>query len=202
MPQLHSRSWSCGASSSCKLALPHTWECPRPRSGRVLRRAGLSRLGDLQPQPVRRYERESLGELLHIDIKKLGRFDKVGHRMTGDRTQRTRNIGWEHLFVAIDDHSRIAFTQLYADEKKERRAQSRFRRPLGIASPRFVCRSGPSSQTTARPSVQPSSARPASRWASRRSSPGRSAHRPMAGLPGVDYRELRCDAVTGHSGAN
>ena len=87
---------------------------------RVLRRAGLSRLGDLQPQePVQRYERESPGELLHIDIKKLGRFDKVGHRITGDRTQRSRNIGWEHLFVAIDDHSRIAFTQLYPDEKKE-----------------------------------------------------------------------------------
>lgn len=87
---------------------------------RVLRRAGLSRLSDLQPQdPVQRYERESPGELLHIDIKKLGRFDKVGHRITGDRTQRARNIGWEHLFVAIDDHSRIAFTQMYPDEKKE-----------------------------------------------------------------------------------
>jgi transposase InsO family protein len=87
---------------------------------RVLQRAGLSKLSDLRPQePVQRYEREAPGELLHIDIKKLGRFDQVGHRITGDRRQRARNIGWEYLFVAIDDHSRIAFTQMYPDERKE-----------------------------------------------------------------------------------
>ena len=92
----------------------------RATVSRVLRRAGLSKLSDLRPQePVQRYEREAPGELLHIDIKKLGRFDQVGHRITGDRRQRARNIGWEHLFVAIDDHSRIAFTQVYPDERKE-----------------------------------------------------------------------------------
>jgi transposase InsO family protein len=86
---------------------------------RVLKRAGLSRLSDLRPaEPVQRYEREQPGELLHIDIKKLGRFDRVGHRITGDRTQRGRNIGWEHVFVAVDDHSRMAFTQIYPDESK------------------------------------------------------------------------------------
>ena len=86
---------------------------------RVLRRAGLSKLSDLRPQePVQRYEREHPGELLHIDIKKLGRFDKVGHRITGDRTQRARNIGWEHVFVAVDDHSRVAFTQIHPEENK------------------------------------------------------------------------------------
>jgi transposase InsO family protein len=86
---------------------------------RVLKRAGLSRLSDLRPvEPVQRYEREQPGELLHIDIKKLGRFDRVGHRITGDRTQRARNIGWEHVFVAVDDHSRLAFTQVYPDESK------------------------------------------------------------------------------------
>ncbi|MDP4302670.1 IS481 family transposase [Leptothrix discophora] len=86
---------------------------------RVLRRAGLSRLSDLRPQePVQRYEREKPGELLHIDIKKLGRFDKVGHRITGDRTQRARHVGWEFVFVAVDDHSRIAFTRTYPDEKQ------------------------------------------------------------------------------------
>ena len=79
---------------------------------RVLRRAGLSRLSHLGPQePVQRYEREHPGELLHIDIKKLGRFDKVGHRITADRQQRARRIGWDHVFVAVDDHSRVAFTQ-------------------------------------------------------------------------------------------
>jgi len=87
---------------------------------RVLRRAGLSRLSDLGPkEDIQRYERETPGELLHIDIKRLGRFDKVGHRITGDRRQRARDIGWDHVFVAIDDHSRIAFTQVYPDETKE-----------------------------------------------------------------------------------
>lgn len=87
---------------------------------RVLRRAGLSRFSDLQPkEPIQRYERAKPGELLHIDIKKLGRFAQTGHRITGDRTQKTRGIGWEFLFVAIDDHSRTAFTQLYPDERKE-----------------------------------------------------------------------------------
>lgn len=87
---------------------------------RVLRRAGLSRLSDLRPdEPVQRYEREQPGELLHIDIKKLGRFDKVGHRITGDRTQRARHVGWEYVFVAIDDHSRIAFTHSYPNEKQD-----------------------------------------------------------------------------------
>ena len=86
---------------------------------RVLKRAGLSKLSDLRPgEPVQRYEREQPGELLHIDIKKLGRFDRVGHRITGDRTQRARNIGWEHVFVAVDDHSRMAFTQVYPDESR------------------------------------------------------------------------------------
>nr|WP_236698369.1 hypothetical protein [Xylophilus sp. Leaf220] len=66
----------------------------RATVSRVLRRAGLSRLSDLrQNEPVQRYERECSGELLRIDIKKLGRFNKVGHRITGDRTQRARNIG-------------------------------------------------------------------------------------------------------------
>ena len=89
---------------------------------RVLKRAGLSRLSDLRPcEPVQRYERDNPGELLHIDIKKLGRFDKVGHRITGDRTQRARNIGWEHVFVAVDDHSRVAFTQVHPDEQAQRR---------------------------------------------------------------------------------
>jgi transposase InsO family protein len=86
---------------------------------RVLRRAGLSRLSDLRPdEPVQRYERDHPGELLHIDIKKLGRFDKVGHRISGDRRQRAREIGWDYVFVAVDDHSRVAFTQVYPEENR------------------------------------------------------------------------------------
>ena len=92
----------------------------RATVSRVLRRAGMSKLADLSPkEDVQRYEHDAPGELLHIDIKKLGRFDKVGHRITGDRTQRARDIGWDHVFVAVDDHSRVAFTQIYPDETKQ-----------------------------------------------------------------------------------
>ena len=91
----------------------------RATVSRVLRRAGLSRLSDLRPdEPVQRYEREHPGELLHIDIKKLARFDKVGHRITGDRAQRARDVGWDFVFVAVDDHSRLAFTQIYPQENR------------------------------------------------------------------------------------
>jgi transposase InsO family protein len=89
---------------------------------RVLRRLGMSRLKDLEPaEPVRRYERETPGELLHIDIKKLGRFARIGHRITGHHAglDRSRGVGWEFVHVAIDDASRIAFSQLRPDEKKE-----------------------------------------------------------------------------------
>ena len=89
---------------------------------RVLRRLGLNRLKALEPvEPIRRYERQHPGELIHIDIKKLGRFDRVGHRITGDRTgqSNSRGIGWEFVHVCIDDASRIAFAQVMPDEKKE-----------------------------------------------------------------------------------
>ena len=89
---------------------------------RVLRRAGLSRLKDIEPaEPVRRYERQHPGEMIHIDIKKLGRFERIGHRITGDRTgpSGSRRFGWEFVHVCIDDASRIAFTQILPDERKE-----------------------------------------------------------------------------------
>ena len=89
---------------------------PRPQA------LGLSRIRDLDPAaPVIRYEREHPGEMIHLDIKKLGRFDRVGHRITGDRTgqSNSRGIGWEFVHVCIDDASRIAFSQIMPDEKKE-----------------------------------------------------------------------------------
>jgi transposase InsO family protein len=87
--------------------------------GAVLRRLGLGRLAALEPKPaVVRYERSAAGELLHIDSKKLGRIDGIGHRITGDRLgHRARGVGWEHLHVAIDDASRLAYTELLADER-------------------------------------------------------------------------------------
>src|ERR1700690_1470106 len=89
---------------------------------RILRRLGLNRIAALEPaEPVRRYEREHPGELIHIDIKKLGRFERVGHRITGDRRgqSKSRGIGWEFVHGCIDDPSRIAFSRILPDEKKE-----------------------------------------------------------------------------------
>jgi transposase InsO family protein len=88
---------------------------------RILRRLGLNRIQALEPaEPVRRYERQHPGELIHIDIKKLGRFDQVGHRITGERQQgKSRGAGWEFVHICIDDASRVAFSQILPDEKKE-----------------------------------------------------------------------------------
>lgn len=83
---------------------------------RYLRRHGISRKRDLCPLPKpRRYERKTPGELIHIDIKKLAKIDGVGHRIHGDRTQ-GKGKGWEYLHVAIDDHSRLAYSELLPDE--------------------------------------------------------------------------------------
>lgn len=65
-----------------------------------------------------RYERESPGEMLHLDTKKLGRIEKTGHRVTGDRRDHTRGAGWEVLHLAVDDHSRLAYTEVLPDERK------------------------------------------------------------------------------------
>ncbi len=89
---------------------------------RILKRLGLNRLAAIEPaEPARRYERENPGELIHIDIKKLGRFEQVGHRITGDRTGQSNNrgVGWEFVHVCIDDASRVAVSQVLPDEKKE-----------------------------------------------------------------------------------
>jgi transposase InsO family protein len=88
---------------------------------RVLQRLGLNRIAALEPaEPVRRYERERPGDLIHIDIKKLGRFERTGHRITGDRTGQSkgRGTGWEYLHLAVDDHSRLAYSEILPDEKR------------------------------------------------------------------------------------
>jgi len=88
---------------------------------RILKRLGLSRLQALEPvEPVRRYERDHPGELIHIDIKKLGRFDRIGHRITGSPQKgKSRGAGWEFVHVCIDDASRLAFSEILPNEKKE-----------------------------------------------------------------------------------
>ena len=92
----------------------------RATVGRILRRLGLARLRQLAPaEPVRRYERARPGELLHVDIKKLGRIAGLGHRITGDRRHRARGIGWEYVHVAIDDCSRLSYGEVLRDERGE-----------------------------------------------------------------------------------
>ncbi|MCO5961103.1 IS481 family transposase [Sinorhizobium meliloti] len=88
---------------------------------RVLHRLGLNKLSALEPEPVRRYEREHPGELIHLDIKKLGRIGSVGHRITGrypGAVNRHLGIGWEFVHVCIDDASRVAFVHVMPDQRK------------------------------------------------------------------------------------
>ena len=93
----------------------------RSTVGLVLRRLGLGRLKSLEPPiPILRYERSVPGEMIHLDIKKLGRFETEGHRITGDRRQgRSRKAGWDFLHVCIDDASRLAYTEILPSERKD-----------------------------------------------------------------------------------
>jgi transposase InsO family protein len=117
--------------------------------GRVLRRAGLSRLRDLEPsEPALRYEHEHPGDLLHIDTKKLGRIERMSHRVTGNRRHTVDGAGWEFLFVAVDDHARIGFTDMYADEGKASAVQFLqntvgYFRSLGVRPKRVLTDNGP-----------------------------------------------------------
>lgn len=102
--------------------IARTLNLSRSSVGLVLRRIGLNRLDRLEPRPViTRYERERPGELVHIDIKTLGRFKRAGHRVTGARIEhnRGRGIGWEHLHVAVDDASRLAYAEVLPSLGKE-----------------------------------------------------------------------------------
>ena len=92
-------------------------ERPASTVGKVLRRAGRSRLPRPRRDPKVRYERERLGELLHVDTKKLGRFWAVGKRILADGVQRSRHAGWQHLHVAIDDHSRLSYAELLPSDR-------------------------------------------------------------------------------------
>lgn len=86
----------------------------------VLARNGLSRLPRLDAdEPANRYERPAPGELIHIDVKKLGRIGREGHRVHGDRRTRSRGIGWEFVHVAIDDCTRLAYVEVLDDERTD-----------------------------------------------------------------------------------
>lgn len=114
----------------------------------TLRRLGLERLSRLEaPRIVVRYERSRPGELLHMDIKKLGRIARIGHRIHGDRSSRVRGIGWEYLHVCVDDATRLAYTEVLTDEKGESCAGFLLRaaawyRSLGIEPERVMSDNG------------------------------------------------------------
>jgi transposase InsO family protein len=83
------------------------------------RRLGLEHLSRLEPpRPAHRYEWPAAGDLLHLDIKKLGKIGRVGHRIHGDRTTRVRGIGWEAAHVAIDDCTRLGYAEVLPDERQ------------------------------------------------------------------------------------
>jgi transposase InsO family protein len=121
---------------------------PRSTVAAVLKRHGLERLSRLSPRPaVVRYERSRPGELVHLDTKKLGRFRRIGHRITGDRRRRHRRGGWEFAHVCIDDHSRLAYVEILADERAETcaaflRRAVRWLRRQGIRTERVLTDNG------------------------------------------------------------
>ena len=112
--------------------------------------------------PVIRYEKARAGELLHLDMKKLGRIQRPGHRITGSRQVRAHGkIGWEFVFVAIDDCSRLAFAEICADERQHTAAT--LLKPQSLTMPASASRgsmtdNGPASSPTLLPGPVPSSA--------------------------------------------
>jgi transposase len=96
-------------------------ERPISTVGKVLRRAGCSRLPQPQRDPKVRYERTYAGALVHVDTKKLGRFWAVGKRILQDGVNRSPRAGWQHLHVAIDDYSRLAYCELLRAKRGLRR---------------------------------------------------------------------------------
>jgi transposase InsO family protein len=93
---------------------------PERTASRICWRAGLGRLRALDPaEPANRYETPRPGQLVHIDVKKLGRIERAGHRITGTRVGQRKGAGWERVHVAVDGATRLAYVKVLADEKKE-----------------------------------------------------------------------------------
>jgi transposase InsO family protein len=132
-----------GAEIAETLGMP-----PSTVSG-ILTRIGLGKLWRLEPlEPPNRYEKRRPGELVHIDVKKLGRIGRPGHRVNGDRRTRSRGIGWEYVHVAIDDATRLVYVEVLDDEKALtavgflRRAVAHFA-AFGIQVERLMTDNGP-----------------------------------------------------------
>ncbi len=122
---------------------------------RILRRLKLNRLRDLDPAaPIQRYEHAAPGDLLHLDIKKLGRFTGIGHRIPEAPRRHVKGAGWEYVHVAVDDHSRIAFALIYPNEKGSSAAAFlaaaiAYYQRLGIRIQRVLTDNGPCYQSRA-----------------------------------------------------
>jgi transposase InsO family protein len=105
------RRWS-------SLRIAQHYQLPVSTVVTLLRRVGLNRLPRLEPpRPVERYERRRPGTLVHVDVKKLGKIGRVGHRINGDRRRRQRGVGWEYVHVAIDDCTRWGYAEVLGDEQ-------------------------------------------------------------------------------------
>ena len=143
--------------------IAETLAMPLSTVSAVLKRSGMGKLGRLGLEPARRYEHPAPGEVIHIDVKKLGRILKPGHRVTGHRKQsattytpdgrRIGDAGWEFVHVAIDDYSRLAYAEVLSDEKATTtvaflsRATSFYRRH-GITVRRLITDNGPGYRST------------------------------------------------------
>jgi transposase InsO family protein len=123
-PQVVSRVLALRHKRLVAWAIAEQLGMPRSTIGAILRRHGLGRLSALDPKvPVIRYERENPGELIHLDTKKLGKIQGIGHRIHGDRCTRVRGIGWEFAHLAIDDHTRLSYVEVLPDEDCETTAR-------------------------------------------------------------------------------
>ena len=146
---------------------------------KVLRRHGVSRLRLPAREPVRRYERSRPGELVHVDIKKLGRFWTIGKRVYGDGLHRNRRAGWQYLHLAIDDHSRLAYARSCSQAKAPPTVSPSSAAPspgtASAGSPSSVC-----SPTTATATAPSPGATPAPSSASAAATHAREDRRPTA----------------------
>jgi transposase InsO family protein len=123
--------------------IAETLQMPLSTVSGILTRSGLGRLGRIGLEQPQRYERTRPGELLHVDVKKLGRIRGVGHRISGSRASQAKTringritgvAGWEYVHVAVDDYSRLAYAEVLHDERATtaaaflRRAVAHYRR--------------------------------------------------------------------------
>jgi transposase InsO family protein len=139
--------------------IAQTLSMPLSTVSGILTRSGLGKLSRLEPtEPANRYERKRPGELVHVDVKKLGRIGRPGHRVTGrvsgrGHHRRAYDLGWEYVHVAIDDATRIPYVEVLADEKGAtavgflRRAVAHYRR-YGIQVERVMTDNGPAYRST------------------------------------------------------